>query len=78
MADLFGLEQSEQMAIQPKKTDINVAMQKSYPLGVNDLSPLIKTIKAKNVDGVLAYSYPDSTFLLTKQMMALNYNPELL
>ncbi len=78
VADLFGIEGSEQMEIQLKKTDIKMAMKKSYPLGVNDLSPLIKTIKAKNVDGVLAYSYPDSTFLLTKQMMALNYNPKLL
>ncbi len=78
VADLFGLEHTGAVTPLLGQTDINVALVKSYPLGVNDLSPLIKTLKAKKVDAVLAYSYPDSTFLLTKQMMALNFNPKLL
>ena len=78
VADLFGLEHSGQTAPLLGQTDINVAMLKSYPLGIKDLSPVIKTIQAKKVDALIAYSYPDSTFLLTKQMMALGYNPKLL
>lgn len=78
VADLFGLEHSGQVAPLLGQTDINIAMLKSYPLGVKDLSPLIKTIQAKKVDALLAYSYPDSTFLLTKQMIALGYSPKLL
>jgi branched-chain amino acid transport system substrate-binding protein len=78
VADLFGIEHSGTIAPLLGQTDINISMVKAYPLGATDLSPLIKRIDAANVDGVLAYSYPDSTFLLTKQMITLNYNPKLL
>lgn len=78
VADLFGLEHSGSIKPLLKKAGIKTPIFKSYPLGVNDLSPLIKRIKAEKVDAVVAYSYPDSTFLITKQMIALNYNPKLL
>lgn len=78
VADLFGIEHTQSFMDAVKGSGIKVALKKSYPLGVTDLAPLIKTIKAENVDAMVAYSYPDSTFLFTKQMIALNYNPKAL
>lgn len=78
IADLMGVENSGVAAPLIGKTDIEIAMLKSYPLNPTDLSPLIKKFKALNVDGVVAYSYPTSSFLFTKQMIALDYNPKLL
>jgi branched-chain amino acid transport system substrate-binding protein len=78
VADLFGIEHTGQFVPRAEKAGIKIVLKKSYPLGVNDLSPLIKTIQADNPDAMVAYSYPDSTFLLAKQMIALNYSPKLL
>lgn len=56
---------------------IDLSILKSYPLGVKDLSPLLKTIKAADVDALLCMSYPDDTFLITGQTKALGLNPKL-
>jgi branched-chain amino acid transport system substrate-binding protein len=56
---------------------IDTVILKSYPLTVKDLSPLLKTIKAAKVDAMLAMSYPDDTFLITKQAKELGLNPKL-
>ena len=48
-----------------------------YPLGVEDLSPLIKKLMEANVDALIACSYPADTILLIKQSMALGFNPRI-
>ena len=40
---------------------------KSYPLGVQDLSPVVKAAKAANPDAFVAWSYPPDTFGLADQ-----------
>ena len=42
-----------------------------------DLSPLLKKVKAANVDALLAFSYPPGTFLITGQAKAIALNPKL-
>lgn len=76
VSDLFGLEHLEVIKPIISKTDIKVPIYQSFPPETQDLSPLIKRIQAANVDGVINYGYPPHTFLLTKQMMALGYNPK--
>lgn len=76
IADLFGIEHTAALKPLIAKTNIKLAMIKSYPLGATDLSPLINTLQAENVDAVIVNGYPDSTWLLTKQMTALGYNPK--
>ncbi len=78
VADLFGLEHSREALKRLKKAGIKIVLNKGYPPAPKDLSPLIKRMMALRPDAVLAYSYPPSTFLFTKQMIALNYNPKLL
>jgi branched-chain amino acid transport system substrate-binding protein len=76
VSDLFGLEHVDIAKATLAKTDIKMPILQGFPPDIQDLSPLIKKIEAEKVDGVMSYSYPPQTFLLTKQMPALGYNPK--
>jgi branched-chain amino acid transport system substrate-binding protein len=74
---LHGIEYSSSTLPQLAVSGIDVALYKSYPLGAKDLSPLLKKVKAANVDALLAYSFPPGTFLITAQAKAIGLNPKL-
>lgn len=78
IADGFGIEWTETTKPLLKSKGIDLAVLKSYPLGTQDLSPLIKNIRGANVDAMLCMSYPPDTLLITKQSRELGYNPKLL
>jgi branched-chain amino acid transport system substrate-binding protein len=78
VADAYGVEWTGKVAPDLGLKKIEVAVLQSYPLDVKDLSPLLKTIQAANVDALLCMSYPNDTFLITKQCMDMGYNPKLL
>ncbi|MBI3077999.1 MAG: amino acid ABC transporter substrate-binding protein [Deltaproteobacteria bacterium] len=75
VADLFGLE--HQAALMPllREAGFDVVEAKSYPLGVKDLSDLLKSIKAKGAEAFIALSYPPDTILATTQAKAVDFNP---
>jgi len=75
--DLHGIEFAGQVVPQAVAGGVDVLLYKSYPLGVKDLSPLLKEIKALNVDALLVFSYPPETFLITEQAKAIGLNPKL-
>jgi branched-chain amino acid transport system substrate-binding protein len=77
VADAYGIEWTGVVAPALGMAGMDTVILKSYPLGVKDLSPLLKTIKAAKVDALLAMSYPDDTFLMTKQAKELGLNPKL-
>jgi branched-chain amino acid transport system substrate-binding protein len=66
--DLHGIEYKDGAAQALKKAGIEVAMNKSFPLGTKDLTPLLKDAKAADVDAFLAMIYPDQAFLVTGQI----------
>ena len=76
-ADLHGIEFAGYVAPRLSVGGVDVALYKSYPLGAKDLSPLLKKVKAANVDAFLAFSYPGGTMLITKQAKAVGLNPKL-
>ena len=78
IADAYGIEWTGVVAPALGMAGLDTVILKSYPLGVKDLSPLLKKIKAEKVDAVLCMSYPDDTFLITKQARDLQLNPKLL
>ncbi len=59
-----------------KEAGIKVLLTKSYPLGVTDLSPLLKEIKALNPDALLGYAYPGDSMLITEQSKVIGFNPK--
>lgn len=77
MDDLFGLENVNALLPLLKAKGIEVAEKKSYPLGVKDLSPTLKAIKAKNVDAFLGITYPPDTILASKQSKEIGFAPKV-
>ena len=67
VADSFGIELAESARPIFKKAGFEIVYDKSYPLGTQDLSPIMKGAKASNPDAFVAWSYPPDTFGLTKQ-----------
>ncbi len=77
MDDLFGLENFHALMPLLQKKGITVVEQKSYPLGVQDLSPVLKSIKAKGPDAFLGITYPPDTLLVTNQSREIGLNPKV-
>ncbi|UCH06111.1 MAG: ABC transporter substrate-binding protein, partial [Deltaproteobacteria bacterium] len=72
--DLHGVENSE--AAVPALTDrgFEVVIKKSYPMGVKDLSPVLKRAKSLNADAFIGFSYPGEVMLVTGQAIELGMN----
>ena len=60
-----------------KAKGIEIVDKKSYPLGVKDLSPVLRDFKAKNPDAFLGITYPPDTFLATAQAKEVGFNPKV-
>jgi branched-chain amino acid transport system substrate-binding protein len=69
--ELHGLEYSSTAAAEFEKRGIAVKMVKSVPLGVQDVSPLLKEAEALNVDAFVGLTYPGESILATKQAIDL-------
>jgi len=50
--------------------------RKSYPLGVKDLSPVLRGIKDQNPDAFIGITYPPDTILASKQAKEIGFNPK--
>lgn len=67
VADDFGIELANAGRPLFKENGFEIVYDKSYPLGTQDLSPVIKAAKAGNPDAFVAWSYPPDTFGLAEQ-----------
>ena len=76
MDDLFGLENFAALNNALKKTSIQVVERKSYPLGVKDLSPVLRGIKDMNPDAFIGITYPPDTILASRQSKEIGFNPK--
>ena len=66
VADEFGIELAEAARPIFKKHGLEIVFDKSYPLGTQDLAPVVKGAKATNPDAFVAWSYPPDTFALAE------------
>jgi branched-chain amino acid transport system substrate-binding protein len=76
MDDLFGLENFAALNSALKKTSIQVVDRKSYPLGVKDLAPVLRTMKDLNPDAFIGITYPPDTILASRQAREVGFNPK--
>jgi branched-chain amino acid transport system substrate-binding protein len=67
VADDFGIELANAGRPIFKKAGFDIVYDKSYPLGTQDLAPVIKAAKAASPDAFVAWSYPPDTFGLAEQ-----------
>ena len=74
VADDFGIEASNISRKLLPAAGFDLVYDKSYPLGTQDYSPVIRAAKAANPDAFIAYSYPPDTFGLTDQAKIENLN----
>lgn len=74
IADLHGIEYSGVATIELGKKGIDIAMIKSAPPDIKDVSLILKEAKALDVDAFLCFSYPDTNFLLVNQAIELGIN----
>jgi branched-chain amino acid transport system substrate-binding protein len=74
--DLFGLENYAALKVALSGSGINLVEDKSYPAGVKDLSPVLRSIKDKNPDAFVGFTYPPDTILASKQAKEVGFNPK--
>ena len=67
VADDFGIELANAGRPLFKEAGFDIVYDKSYPLGTQDYTPVIKAAKAANPDAFVAWSYPPDTFGLAEQ-----------
>jgi branched-chain amino acid transport system substrate-binding protein len=75
--DLFGIELHGATGPAFKAAGLEVVDAKSYPLGVKDLSPLLKGFKAAGADCFVGLTYPPDNILVTGQAKEVDWNPNL-
>ena len=75
--DLAGIEYSGALKSRLEKAGIDVPIYESYPFTATDLSPLLKKIKAANLDALIAITYPPDALMITEQSMVIDLNPKL-
>jgi branched-chain amino acid transport system substrate-binding protein len=76
MDDLFGIENMASLRVALKDKNIQIVESKSYPLGVKDLSPVLKSIKTLNPDAFIGITYPPDTILASTQAREIEFNPK--
>ena len=75
--DLFGLENYAAFKVALQGSGINLVEDKSYPGGVKDLLPVLRSIKDKNPDAFVGFTYPPDTILASRQSKEIGFNPKV-
>jgi branched-chain amino acid transport system substrate-binding protein len=73
--DLFGIEMFNAATAPFKAAGLDVVETRNYPLGVKDLSPVLKALKAAGVDAFVGLTYPPDNLLVTGQAKENDFNP---
>jgi branched-chain amino acid transport system substrate-binding protein len=74
--DLFGLENYAALKVALAGSGISLVQDTSYPGGVKDLSPTLRSIKDKNPDAFIGFTYPPDTILASRQAKEIGFNPK--
>ena len=77
VADQFGIELSTAARKAFRRPASTSSIDKSYPLGTQDMQPILTEAMRSNADVFMAASYPPDTFAIIDQSQVLNYNPKV-
>ena len=72
VADAFGIELATAAKPAFEAAGFEIVYETSYPLGTQDLSPVVKGAAAADPDAFVAFSYPPDSFALTEQAIIEN------
>ena len=74
--DLFGLENYAALKVAVQGSGMTIVEDKSYPLGVKDLGPVLRSMKDKAPDAFVGLTYPPDTILASKTAKEIGFNPK--
>jgi branched-chain amino acid transport system substrate-binding protein len=77
VADAFGIELATAARPAMKAGGFTLVLDKSYPLGTQDMQAVVKDAIATDADAFVAFSYPPDTIAITDAAKVLNYNPKV-
>lgn len=77
VADAFGLEMMASGKPAFEAAGFEVVYETSYPLGTQDMAPVVAGAMGADVDAFVAYSYPPDSFALTEQAQVQGFNPKV-
>ncbi len=77
IADGFGIELSNAGKMALEKANFKIVYNETYPIGTQDLAPIVNEAKAINPDVFIAFSYPPDTLGITEQARVLGFNPKV-
>ena len=78
IADGFGIDLSQAARKGFGDAGFKLVYDKSYPIGTQDLSPLIGEAQRSGADTFVAFSYPPDTMALTEQSKVASYAPKVM
>lgn len=78
IADGFGVELANATRKAAKQHGFELVYDKSYPIGTQDLTPVITEAKGKGADTFMAFSYPPDTMLVTEQTRTQGWSPKVM
>jgi len=78
IADGFGIDLSTAARNGFNKAGFKLVYDKSYPIGTQDMAPLIGEAQRSGADVFVAFSYPPDTFALTDQAKISSYTPKVM
>lgn len=76
--DLHGIEMETVVTPLIEEAGIDIVLNKSFPVGAEDVSQLLREAQSLNPDALLHFTYPDQTFLITGTLQEIGYSPNLL
>lgn len=78
VADGFGIDLSKAARDGLTKAGFKLAMDKSYPIGTQDMSPLISEAQRSGADTFIAFSYPPDTVAINDQSKVASFAPKVM
>lgn len=77
VADGFGIDLVKGARPAFKDAGLEVAYDKTYPLGTSDFAALMNEAKKSGADSFVAFSYPPDSFGMTKTAQSIGFNPKV-
>lgn len=78
VADGFGIDLSKAARDGLGKAGFKLVMDKSYPIGTQDMSPLISEAQRSGADTFIAFSYPPDTVAINDQAKVASFAPKVM
>lgn len=76
LEDLHGIEYSSQAQVFFASAGVQILSMTSVPVGIKDVSSIIKKWQQENPDVVCCFVYPDQYILTLQTAIQLDYNPK--